>query len=225
MTTKKCVNCGEKIEKDFVFCPYCGIDIMKEEERRNFGMLGRDDEDLRSLGLGSGLFGGSMFNGLFNNIMKQMNEQMKDMDFNDKDFEQGKPKVFKRGIKINIGMGNGNPIIRVNELGNINNKQEKIKEAKLNNIIDLDKLRRLSELPKEEAHAIVRRLSNKIIYEIELPGVKSMKDILINKLENGIEIKALSKEKSYFKVIPINLPIVKYDLEKGKLFLELKPQN
>ena len=54
-----------------------------------------------------------------------------------------------------------------------------------------------------------------------MPEVKSFKDILINKLENSIEIKAIGKTKAYFKIIPINMPIVSQNLSQGKLVLEL----
>lgn len=55
-----------------------------------------------------------------------------------------------------------------------------------------------------------------------MPEVKSFKDILINKLENSIEIKAIGKTKAYFKIIPINIPIISQRLFQGKLILELK---
>src|SRR3989344_3748821 len=48
----------------------------------------------------------------------------------------------------------------------------------------------------------IRRFADRVVYEIALPGVKSIKDISITKLENSIEIKAVSKDKAYFKLIP-----------------------
>jgi len=58
-----------------------------------------------------------------------------------------------------------------------------------------------------------------------MPGVKSMKAVSIIQLENSIEIKALAKDKVFHKIIPINLPIRKYNLEKGKLVLELETRD
>jgi hypothetical protein len=66
-------------------------------------------------------------------------------------------------------------------------------------------------------------MTNKIIYEVDLPGVKNEKDIIITKLENSIEIKAFTKDTAYLKLIPISLPIKNYFLEKNKLILELTP--
>ena len=71
----------------------------------------------------------------------------------------------------------------------------------------------------------IRRFSDKIIYEIEMPGVKSQEDISIIKLESSVEIKAVGKNKAYLKLIPINFPITKYDLSNGKLVLELNVKN
>ena len=68
----------------------------------------------------------------------------------------------------------------------------------------------------------MKRLSNRIIYEIEMPELKSAKDVSITKLENSIEIKGIGEDKAYFKLIPINLPIVDYSIEKGRLILELE---
>ena len=76
-------------------------------------------------------------------------------------------------------------------------------------------------LAKKEPETSIRRLANKVVYEIKLPGVKSIKDLSIIQLENSIEIKALSGKKVFYKIIPINLPINKYDRSKGILTLEL----
>ncbi len=54
-----------------------------------------------------------------------------------------------------------------------------------------------------------------------MPEVKSLNDVLINNLENGIEIKAIGESIIYSKTIPINMPITNQTLSEGKLFLEL----
>ena len=54
-----------------------------------------------------------------------------------------------------------------------------------------------------------------------MPGVKSIKDVSVIQLENSIEIKALAKNKVFYKIIPINLPIKNYNFAKQKLVLEL----
>ena len=47
-------------------------------------------------------------------------------------------------------------------------------------------------------------------------------DVFINQLENSIEIKALSKDKVYSKILNVNLPILRYRLSNGNLILELQ---
>ena len=40
-------------------------------------------------------------------------------------------------------------------------------------------------------------MGNKVIYNLEVPGVNDIDDIFINKLESSIEIKAISDDKVY----------------------------
>jgi hypothetical protein len=54
-----------------------------------------------------------------------------------------------------------------------------------------------------------------------MPGVETIKDISIIKLEKSLEITAISKENAYVKIIPIDMPLKKFTLLKGKLTLEL----
>ncbi len=222
MFGKKCKNCNRKIGKDFDFCPYCGNNVKKETDEREFGLLGKEDgfnmdnffqPTLGMTGLGK----------MFNSLLKQIDSQFKEMDKQMTEDKETKIKRFPAsGISISISNSAGKePEIKIRGLGNTEVKQ--IREAKITNEISDDEAKMLSKLPKKEAETKVRRLANKLIYELDLPGVKQIKDIIINKLENSIEIKAFSKDKAYFKLIPLNLPILKYDLKDGKLVLELKP--
>ena len=99
-------------------------------------------------------------------------------------------------------------------------KKEKPRE-KVSKTLTEEKRKTLLSLPEKEPKTSVRRLSNKILYEMEVPGVSSIDDISINQLENSIEVKALSSKKAYKKLIPMSLPIRHYFLTKGKLTLEL----
>jgi len=55
-----------------------------------------------------------------------------------------------------------------------------------------------------------------------VPGVKNSKDVMINKLEKGIEVRALAAKVSYFKTISLALELLNYKLAKEKLVLEFK---
>jgi len=136
-----------------------------------------------------------------------------------------KPSLKKGGISISISTSNGKPPeIKVSSFGNIPKFKEQ--EKQIRQKTDALKLpqsnsSKFAGLPKKEPETNIRRLSNKVIYEVNLPGVKSVKDVSIAQFENSIEIKALAKDKVFSKIIPINLPIRNYNLSKGKLTLEL----
>jgi hypothetical protein len=124
-----------------------------------------------------------------------------------------------QGFSIQINMNNSQPVLsdESSEENEIQN-QKKLPSSRISEA-DAEKL---SKLPRKEPETSVRRLTDKIVYEISLPGVKNEKEITINKLQNSIEIKAFSKDKAYFKLIPVSFPIKNWKLSKEKLILELK---
>jgi len=230
MFNKKCPRCARKIDKDYEFCPYCGFNIKKEEDARDFGFLGREDNfELPELGVGT-QFG---LDKIFSSLLKQIDTQFKEMDrglggdMTPKKITKEKLPPNARGISISITTSsNRKPEIKVRGFGpgfenRTENAQEPVKEIKRQEISE-EKARKIAKLPKQEAETNVRRLSNKIVYEISLPGIERQDNIIINKLENSIEIKAFSKDKVYFKLLPVNLPIINHKLENEKLILELK---
>lgn len=228
MFEKRCKRCAKNISRDYEFCPYCGFNIKGDNEERNFGFLGKKDEIFPDTGVRMP-FG---FNKLFSSLLKQIDSQFRQLDKEiGKDFKETKIRKIKpimsRGISISISTNTGEkPEIKVKGFGPgyENLIQQEIKEpARTIKQLEIseEKARKLAKLPRKEAETKVRRLSNKIIYEIKLPGVLSLDNIIINKLENSIEIKAFSKDKVYFKLLPISLPILNYKLEEEKLILEL----
>ncbi len=220
----QCRKCRKKIDEKYSFCPYCGYKNEFDSSEDEWGMLGKDDfmplADEMKLPLGFN----TLFNSLMKNLSKEFEEQLNMNYFG----ENKKPKkTQKGGVSISIStFGNGQPRIKVSPLGNRQDlKPEKIHEKFKQTIFTKEKIKQFANLKKEEPKTEIRRLSNKVIYEIEMPGVKSMEDISILKLESGIEIKAISKNKAYAKTIPINLPIEGYNLSEEKLILELGIKN
>ena len=213
---KKCGHCGEKISGEFNFCPFCRSSLKTSSDSEDWGLLGKNDsfEDVKMpVGI----------NTLLNSLLKGLNQQMNELDNSTKK-QTKKTEVKKGGISISISTsGNRPPEIKVSSFGNMNNAgkenqvQRKVRRVKLPSS-DVSKF---IGLPKEEPETSIKRMSNTVIYEINLPGVKSTDDISIMQLENSIEIKALSKDKVFQKIIAINLPIRSYNLSKGKLVLEL----
>ncbi len=252
MFGKKCARCGSKIGKDFDFCPYCGNNLKDKREYKkdeDYGLLGRNDAP--DLGFPKmNIRMPSSFNGLFNSLLSEIDQQMKNIDgqIGQKAGEgvkksrpenrTQKPAGFgtfaqSGGISISISTASGkNPEIKVKRFGNMpefRDMQRELVQTPGNKghlpagiKISEERAREIAKLPREEAETKVRRLSNKIIYEISLPGVNSTKDIVINKLENSIEIKAFSKDRVLFKLLPANLPIIKHSLKDEKLILELR---
>ncbi len=206
---KTCRKCKEKISDKYEFCPYCGT-VSGKGNSGDWGMLGKNDKVQETP---DNLFGGisrTMLNKMISGAMKMLEKEMK------KSMSQNSQPKTNFRLMIN---GKEIPINNLNQPKKQIKKKQK-PEISLNNLSTKD-LKKFSSLEKQEPSTNVRRLSDKVIYEIEIPGIKSIKDISITKLENSIEIKALAKNKAYYKIIPINLPITDYNLSKEKLILEL----
>ncbi|MEM3405420.1 MAG: hypothetical protein QW117_00375 [Candidatus Pacearchaeota archaeon] len=216
MFKKKCRFCGKIIRKGFNYCPFCG-NKTEENINEDYGFLGKNDS------IEFPNFGISFLDKMFNSLIKEFERQFIEID---KEIakEKNKKKDIENGISISISTEPGkSPKIEVSDLSGkkrIKEKNINVTPRKIQEITE-EEIKKIAKLPRQEAETKVRRLSNRIIYEINLPGVKNIKNVFINKLENSIEIKAFSKEKVYFKLIPVNLPIINYTLKEEKLILEL----
>ncbi len=213
MLRKKCKKCGEKVNSKHRFCSNCGTPL-KKASQEDWGMLGKNDIEEQNAFPNSLLDGltGNMINKMLGGAMKMLEREMK-------------KEISKENIqpKTNVRlMINGKEI----NLNNVQSQPKEIKKReKLLDDFSKESLKKFSKLPKKEPKTNVKRLSNIVIYEINMPGVKSLRDLSIVKLENSIEMKAVAKDKAYFKLLPIDLPIIDYELEKGKLILELEAKN
>ena len=217
MFKKKCPRCEKKIEKSYDYCPYCGQDLIKKED---YGLLGRNDFEAINQ---QNAFGGSFMEKLFSTAMNMVEKQIREMN----------PKTNPTKI-------NQNPLNPTNFRLVINGKEVKLPDQMNQNsqiqkteqtpqprmqpmeTLTKEKASKFAKLPKQEPKSKIKRINGRLIYEISIPGVKDIKDILINKLENSIEIKALSKDKVYSKNLNINLPIKGYKLFEENLILELE---
>lgn len=220
---KKCRNCGEKINESYNFCPYCRAPIRDFfEDEKEWGILGRNDfpsHDEVKLPIG--------FNTLFNSLLKNLNKEFN--GFEDRREESKKSRIKKGGIGISIHTsGNNPPKIKVRSFGNLPEFKEKEKQVKKKAKrlkLPVSDAKKFAGLPKKNPETNIRRFSDRIVYEINMPGVKSINDVSIIQLENSIEIKALAKNKVYYKIIPINLPVKNYNLSKEKLVLEIEARE
>jgi len=230
-------KCGKKVDKKFNFCPYCGADLKTEREQKK-----AFEEELKAVtkevenAFGMPLFMRFPFEKLVKRMMKEIDEQFREFDemlAKKESTDLIKEPIAASGISIHIKTTpEGEPVIQVKHFGpggkkiikEVSHADEKeIEKAKSLQEISAAKTAKYAKLPREEPETKVRRLTDKIVYEISLPGVKDEKDVIINKLQNSIEIKAFAKDKVYFKLIPLALTIKNYRLENEKLILELKP--
>jgi len=213
---KICGKCGRNLRSAFDFCPYCGNAL--EKRNADWGMLGKNDFEP---GLGnqnpSSGNGFSGFNMIFNSLLRNLEKQMRESN------KKGAlPEDPRGGINISISTFGNMPSMNMGPAKNEGNgkKQEEMKKFFFNNF-NSEKLKKYSKLPKAEPRTMLRRISNKVFYEVELPGVKTAKDVSIVHLENSMELKAVSDKKAYKKTIPMNFPILDYKISDGKLVLEM----
>jgi len=212
---RKCKNCNRKINNSYDFCPYCGNSFNKNSE--DWGILGKTDTVNEFEQFSNSLFGGvggKIIGGMLGKTLKMLEREI-----------QKEMKTQNSTPRTNFELIiNGKRIdpkdIKVSQQRQVVKKPRKV----LPNISN-ESLKKISTLPKKEPLTNIRRMADRVIYEITMPGVNSVNDISIIKLENSIEIKALADKKAYFKVIPINLPIIDYKLLKEKLILEFGIRN
>ena len=209
---ERCVNCNSSLNSNFNFCPYCGFSLNDErKDKRELGFFGRDDlpkagnPELEESQLG---ITDKIFNSLMNQAIKTINKQIREMNIQDIQ-ENARIEHLPQGIKISIGIpGTSNQI---------KPRKEKVKKQ-----LTEEQENKLSILPRAEAKTKIRRLTDKVIYEISATGIKSPDDIFISKLENGYEVKAIGEKRVYVNSIQINLPLSGFYLADNKLLVEFK---
>lgn len=212
----KCPRCKSKLNDEFSFCPYCGLSLIDpEKEMRDFGMLGKNDS-LSTPIAPEMQFADQIFSTLVNSLAKSIDQQIKEMEKTQiqPNIENAEIKALPNGFSIRIGPV---PIHQAHP-------QQKPPQQNKKAISD-EQLKKMSSFPRTEAKTKVRRLSNSIVYEMAAPGIESIKDIFISKLESGYEIKAIGKNKVYTNTIPVTLPIKRYSIDPEKLYIEFLSQG
>lgn len=208
---KECDKCKRKINSQYEFCPHCGNSLNKNF-KEDWGMLGKNDNSNEFKSFSNSMFGGDMFGKMLGSAMRMLQKEMQKGVENNNFRPKANFRLMVNGKEVNFNnLQNQNKVIPV---------KRKIRTIKLPSMFSQENMKKFSSLPREEPLTNIRRLSDKMIYEISLIGVKSINDITIIKLEKSIEIKAIAEDKSYSKLISINLPIINYNFSKGKLVLE-----
>ena len=213
---KTCKKCGKKVSDKYEFCPHCGSRFSSTSEE-GWGLLGKNDiipEQQMPQPMLPGL-SGKMINKMLGSAMKMLEKEMQKGAQNmQKDLNKMPRSKFRlsiNGQEINLGNQPKPQQVKA-ELKKIKFPEKQFNEKQL---------KKLSKLPRKDAKTNIKRLSDKISYEIQLPGVNTMDKVMMRKLEENIEIKAISKTKVYVKVIP-NLPLINYKLADEVLVLNFK---
>jgi HSP20 family molecular chaperone IbpA len=217
-----CPVCGTRIEKEWGFCPRCGARIS-----------------------------GDFFDEIFSRMRKELAEMNKLLEKDIEAFDlspwfrdMDKKKIVNpRGsgftIKI-VQAGGKQPDISVRTFGDVDrNKLRKemdelgawqpgigIEKAYGHGYEKpaepQEKLLIKGPMKTEEPKTSVVRSASKVIVSIHLPGVESEKGIEVSELESSVEVKALAKDKAYFKILtkPPQFRLARKSFEKGVLHLE-----
>lgn len=208
MVRKKCSNCNGKIKRSHNFCPNCGKGI-KQDAFEDWGMLGKNDTVSQQDELAMMLQGmnGGVLGKIINTTMKMLEKEI---------IKDNSNQTKKSNVRLMI---NGKEIPMQEK------KQSKVPIKIMPIDFSEESQKRFSKLKKSEPKTNLKRLGDKIIYELETPGVQSIKDISIIRLEKGLEVRAVSKTKAYQKSIKIDLPLTKYQLLEGIITLELEAKE
>jgi hypothetical protein len=209
MFEKKCLQCGNSVKQDFEFCPFCGMNLASKFDKEDYGFLGKNDF------VNSFPAQHPFMENLFTNAMKLLEKQMKELQ-----------REMIKDTHARPPQKNSHPHLHIQFF--VNGKKvfphkapSQQKLMKTVNTQIQEKFQKHASLPRKEPEARLRRFSGKLIYELQVPGVKSVEDVLINRLEHSIEVKALGESALYTKQLKLNLPVIDYTLKDDTLIIEL----
>ncbi len=209
MFEKRCNHCDKKIERNFDFCPYCGVPTKNLQEE--YGLLGKSDKDSSIQGSKSNNFGfmDKLIGSAVNSAMKMFEKELQDIEKK----KQSQPKI---GSNLQLYI-NGKRI----PIENQQNIEKPIKQKKEEAPkVSEETIEKSKKLPRKEAKTKLTRLKDKVVYELDTPGLNSLNNVLINNLENSLEIKAYTERAVYIKTLKVKLPLQSYAIKQDKLFLE-----
>lgn len=232
---KSCKKCNKKVNKDSSFCPYCGTYISpykynknsKKENKKSYGMLGKNDnlsqENNPFQNPAFPGFSGKIISKLFDSTMKMLEKEMEKSMKESGAFHQDKNMNSNTRFELYINGKKVDPSkIKITQKPlqqkSIQQNQTQNKSGKS---FSPENSKKFAQLPLKEPKTNLRRLSDKIIYEIYVPGVKKIENISIVRAGNSVEVKAISDKNAYFKIIPFGMDILKYDLNNETIILEL----
>ena len=197
-----CPKCKSSVNVDFDFCPHCGCDIRDpEKDIQDYGLLGKNDMAQTPLAGGGTMgFSDKILNSIFTQLMKSLEQQMRNAA--PRQDEHTEVRQLPNGIVMTV-----------------NTQRKAAPKVSKKRIVTEEQMKRMASLPRGEAKTDVRRLSDRVLYEVKAPGVGSVEDVFVSKVESGYEVKVISEKKVYVNSLQIDLPLKGYSLnEKGVTF-------
>jgi len=141
--------------------------------------------------------------------MRSLDKQFKNAD---REFTNTEVKSFPNGIKIRIGPP-------------IPGKRQTKNNPTLNHVLTEKQLKKMANLPRATAKTSVKRIGDRVVYELSTPGLESKEDVFVSKIESGYEVKVIGNKKVYVNSLPLNLPLRKLSILKNKLLVEFNNQG
>jgi HSP20 family molecular chaperone IbpA len=220
----QCPVCGTRIEKDWGFCPRCGTRISGDFFDEIFSRMRKELAEMNKL------------------LEKDIEAFDLSPWFRDMDRKKTIPKGSGFTIKI-VHSADRKPEVSVRTFGNVDKTKLRKEMGELgvwqpslgNQSSGKSEFSHAPPKPKppelvikgpmktEEPKTSVAKSASNVIVNIELPGVKAEGgNIEVSELENSVEVKALAKDKAYFKILtkPPQFRLARKSFEKGVLHLE-----
>lgn len=175
-----------------------------EKDLEEFGLLGKNAFSGTPLaGGGNAGFGISdkIINSLFTHLMKSLESNMRASS-------PAEIRTLPNGIQVRIET----PV------------QKQAPKVKVRKLTD-EQLKRMSGAPRIEAKSDIRRLSDRVVYDLKAPGIGSLDDVFVSKVESGYEVKAIGKNKVYINSLQVDLPLKGYTLHEKGITFEFGAQN
>lgn len=240
MFKKRCSRCNNKVDRSFDYCPHCANPM--KNKREEYGLLGKSDNlgelnnEFNSPIIGSGI-GNSLFEKMFTSAMKMVEKELQKAQIEEGKIKQEnniKPnpqnqhihsnfELFINGKKVNLPSNIAGIQIEQMPQGNHTAKANSNKKAKAP-VISEELLAKSSKLPRKEAKTRLARTADRVIYELDTPGIESLNNVLVNQLENSIEVKVYTDKVVFFKTLQVKLPLMQYSIKENLLILEFKAQ-
>lgn len=201
-----CPRCKSGIERSWEFCPKCGARLVRERK--------------------------DLFSSIFEAMNKQLRQVNKafDRDIEAVDISPWFKKPKGKGFSIRISSGTGRPPnVEVHGFGGVN--EQKLRQQ-VNEQLGIKREPAARKDPEplaktptpkltEEPKTNIKRANGKVLVDLEIPA-KGPEDIQIRELESSVEVKALVKDKAFFKILtkPANTRITNKSFTNKVLHLE-----